>query len=92
MCGVCLCTRDGVFVCDDGRRKGCLRACLAQSVERKTLNLVVVGSSPTVGTFCLCPLQRWVTFLHVSGTLSGYIGHGEVLCHVGKPMGMCTAL
>lgn len=24
-------------------------ACLAQSVERKTLNLVVVGSSPTVG-------------------------------------------
>ena len=29
---------DGVFVCDDGRRKGCLRACLAQSVERKTLN------------------------------------------------------
>ena len=26
---------------------------LAQSVERKTLNLVVVGSSPTVGIFCL---------------------------------------
>ena len=25
-------------------------ACLAQLVERKTLNLVVVGSSPTVGT------------------------------------------
>jgi hypothetical protein len=25
---------------------------LAQSVERKALNLVVVGSSPTVGTFC----------------------------------------
>ena len=25
---------------------------LAQLVERKTLNLVVVGSSPTVGTFC----------------------------------------
>ena len=24
-------------------------ACLAQSVERKALNLVVVGSSPTVG-------------------------------------------
>ena len=30
-------------------------ACLAQLVERKTLNLVVVGSSPTVGTaFLLC--------------------------------------
>ena len=29
-------------------------AVLAQSVERKTLNLVVVGSSPTVGyPFCL---------------------------------------
>ena len=27
-----------------------VRARLAQSVERKTLNLVVVGSSPTVGT------------------------------------------
>ena len=25
-------------------------ACLAQSVERKTFNLVVVGSSPTAGT------------------------------------------
>ena len=25
---------------------------LAQSVERKALNLVVVGSSPTVGAFC----------------------------------------
>ena len=25
---------------------------LAQSVERKALNLVVVGSSPTVGGFC----------------------------------------
>ena len=28
-----------------------LLARLAQLVERKTLNLVVVGSSPTVGTF-----------------------------------------
>ena len=28
-------------------------ACLAQSVERKALNLVVVGSSPTVGVFVL---------------------------------------
>ena len=28
-----------------------IEADLAQSVERKTLNLVVVGSSPTVGGF-----------------------------------------
>ena len=28
-----------------------LEARLAQSVERKTLNLVVVGSSPTMGVF-----------------------------------------
>ena len=28
------------------------RSRLAQLVERKTLNLVVVGSSPTVGAFC----------------------------------------
>ena len=30
---------------------------LAQSVERKALNLVVVGSSPTVGTFSLPTMQ-----------------------------------
>ena len=29
----------------------CQKARLAQLVERKALNLVVVGSSPTVGTF-----------------------------------------
>ena len=29
------------------------KARLAQLVERKALNLVVVGSSPTVGVFCL---------------------------------------
>ena len=52
MYDVFVCAHKGVFVCDDGRMKGCLRACLAQSVERKTLNLVVVGSSPTVGNFC----------------------------------------
>ena len=28
---------------------------LAQLVERKALNLVVVGSSPTVGVLCLAP-------------------------------------
>ena len=45
-----------VVVIDVFVAKGrCLRACLAQSVERKTLNLVVVGSSPTVGDcFVLC--------------------------------------
>ena len=31
----------------------CEAARLAQSVERKTLNLVVVGSSPTVGDYFL---------------------------------------
>ena len=34
---------------------------LAQLVERKTLNLVVVGSSPTVGVpFCLLVPVRWL--------------------------------
>ena len=33
---------------------------LAQSAERKALNLVVVGSSPTVGVFCVGPFyQTW---------------------------------
>ena len=31
---------------------------LAQLVERKALNLVVVGSSPTVGAFCASALLR----------------------------------
>ena len=36
-----------------------VHACLAQSVERKTLNLVVVGSSPTVGIrFASLPLVQ----------------------------------
>ena len=35
---------------------------LAQSVERKTLNLVVVGSSPTVGIF----FRFVLTFFSVS--------------------------
>ena len=48
---------------------------LAQSVERKTLNLVVVGSSPTVGVrFCLFGLwricARMLSMLHHS-VLSG---------------------
>ena len=31
---------------------------LAQSAERKALNLVVVGSSPTVGDFCFGMIKR----------------------------------
>ena len=31
---------------------------LAQSAERKALNLVVVGSSPTVGVYALLPRGR----------------------------------
>uniref|UniRef100_A0AAV1V7A0 Polyketide synthase n=1 Tax=Peronospora matthiolae TaxID=2874970 RepID=A0AAV1V7A0_9STRA len=41
-----------VGVCLRDFSEKCARVCearLAQSVERKTLNLVVVGSSPTVG-------------------------------------------
>ena len=55
------------------RRRGC-RACtqpvllvmsrLAQLVERKTLNLVVVGSSPTVGVFfCIACARGFVFFV-----------------------------
>ena len=35
-----------------------IEARLAQSVERKTLNLVVVGSSPTVGT-SIASISGW---------------------------------
>ena len=36
------------------------QARLAQSAERKALNLVVVGSSPTVGVFPrMCPWSSW---------------------------------
>ena len=44
---------------------------LAQLVERKTLNLVVVGSSPTVGvTFCifLFGRVRCIAFFYDSAT------------------------
>uniref|UniRef100_A0AAV1U2R4 Polyketide synthase n=1 Tax=Peronospora matthiolae TaxID=2874970 RepID=A0AAV1U2R4_9STRA len=43
-----------VGVCLRDFSEKCARVCearLAQSVERKTLNLVVVGSSPTVGDY-----------------------------------------
>ncbi len=43
----------GVWKCNQEAR-------LAQSVERKALNLVVVGSSPTVGaSFCFCLLPPY---------------------------------
>ena len=35
----------------------CISARLAQSVEQETLNLGVVGSSPTLGDSCFCFLQ-----------------------------------
>ena len=35
----------------------CATARLAQSVERKALNLVVVGSSPTVGAYSIVQFQ-----------------------------------
>ena len=75
VCDVLVCVHDGVLVSDDGRRKGCLRACLAQSVERKTLNLVVVGSSPTVGTFWLWTGHPWDMFLHTTEVLCVCLGH-----------------
>jgi hypothetical protein len=64
--------REGTFYnvsCLMGINKVIYAACildarLAQLVERKTLNLVVVGSSPTVGTskyfslFCLCAIAE----------------------------------
>ncbi len=45
---------------------------LAQLVERKTLNLVVVGSSPTVGvlSFCVfisCATREFITLVLPSG-------------------------
>ena len=40
------------------------KARLAQLVERKALNLVVVGSSPTVGVFVL--FTSWYSFVQAS--------------------------
>ena len=36
---------------------------LAQPAERKALNLVVVGSSPTVGVSAVCLMQKQSKFL-----------------------------
>ena len=49
-----------IFVDMASRNSISTTARLAQSVERKALNLVVVGSSPTVGAFC----KYLVGFLH----------------------------
>ncbi len=46
---VLLCVRN-LFKCINGREMS-VKARLAQSVERLTLNQVVVGSSPTVGAY-----------------------------------------
>ena len=43
-----------------------VKARLAQSVERKALNLVVVGSSPTVGVFLFLILLLLAVWLAVS--------------------------
>ena len=55
-----------------------LRAALvAQMVERKTLNLVVVGSSPTEGVFCIIAAalaqlgERQTEDLKVPGSIPG---------------------
>ena len=52
---------------------------LAQSAERKALNLVVVGSSPTVGelTFRYChffifPIAFLIDFLGIASTLASF--------------------
>ena len=42
---------------------------LAQSAERKALNLVVVGSSPTVGVFIATGLP-WNVFICMTDTQS----------------------
>ena len=45
---------------------------LAQSVERKTLNLVVVGSSPTVGDFFFVEILLFISvFFSLISQLEG---------------------
>ena len=60
-------------------------AVLAQSVERKTLNLVVVGSSPTVGYLlflCRCEvLFKYATKLYTAPRCLQVI-IGVVVAHV----------
>ncbi len=60
-------------------QQACLRhheAVLAQSVERKTLNLVVVGSSPTVGYLFLSALPFSHVVYNIQHCLWGLVvGH-----------------
>ena len=49
---------------------------LAQLVERKTLNLVVVGSSPTVGVLLrFFGLNCWVFFFSEAAQLADQVTH-----------------
>ena len=54
-----------------GQKNSDARARLAQSAERKALNLVVVGSSPTVGGLCF----------HAGSDLSPTVGKGHYDIH-----------
>ena len=60
---------------------------LAQSVERKTLNLVVVGSSPTVGTSFLSPICCFYFVTHPHARLSSD-AHCEG--HIQPPRSFCA--
>jgi hypothetical protein len=69
------------------RRIRLAHARLAQSVERKTLNLVVVGSSPTVGDactlslfFCVRPSAHIVEALRWDARLTGYCMLSQASC------------
>ena len=63
---------------------------LAQSAERKALNLVVVGSSPTVGAFCasLC-----FSLAHGSANSVRVLGNGSLIaqCLNGRIQGRVNA-
>ena len=58
---------------------------LAQSAERKALNLVVVGSSPTVGVCCLASVsmpRKAARVTHTSGVRGELWGEGRGACLV----------
>ena len=63
---------------------------LAQSAERKALNLVVVGSSPTVGAFCasLC-----LSLAHRSANSVRVLGNGSLIAQFlnGRIQSRCNA-
>ena len=55
---------------------------LAQSVERKALNLVVVGSSPTVGAFDVDGIGRYVVKWNASRVQAeGRANSSLFFCH-----------